>query len=77
MGPIGSPETSALNQPSMSNNQEDGRIQVNRNGNLRSPKVLFTQKLRINIMQLRTSKIYGSHLERNHRQLQDMFLRDN
>jgi hypothetical protein len=35
MGPIGIPETSMLNQPTLRNNPEDGRLQVNRSVNLR------------------------------------------
>ena len=31
-----SPETSVLNQPTLRNNPEDGRIQFNRSGSLRS-----------------------------------------
>ena len=36
MGPIGCPETSMRNQPTLRNNPEDGRILVNRSGSLRS-----------------------------------------
>jgi hypothetical protein len=36
MGPIWSPETSVPNQPTLRNIPEDGRIQVNRSGSLRS-----------------------------------------
>jgi hypothetical protein len=35
MVPIGCPETAVLNQPTLRNNSEDGRIQVNRSGSLR------------------------------------------
>jgi hypothetical protein len=39
MGPIGCPETSVLNQPTLCNNPEDGRIQVNYSESLRSRKI--------------------------------------
>jgi hypothetical protein len=38
MGPIGSPETSVLNQFTPRNNPEDGRIQFNSSGSLRGRK---------------------------------------
>jgi hypothetical protein len=40
MGAIGIPETSVLNQPKLRNNPEDGRIQLNPSGRLRSCTVL-------------------------------------
>ena len=36
---ISSPETSVRNRPTLRNNPEDGRIQVNRSGSLRSREV--------------------------------------
>jgi hypothetical protein len=36
IGPIGCPETSVLNQSTLRNNAEDGRIQANRRESLRS-----------------------------------------
>ena len=36
MGPIGSPEMSVINQPTLCNIPEDDRIQANRSENLRS-----------------------------------------
>ena len=41
MGPIGSPVTLALNQYTLCNNPEDGRIQFNRSGSLRSRNCLL------------------------------------
>ena len=40
MGGTGSPEMSVLNQPTLSSNPEDGRIQFNRGGSLRSRKLM-------------------------------------
>jgi hypothetical protein len=36
MRPIGHPETSVLNHPTLRNNPEDGRIQFNHGGSIQS-----------------------------------------
>jgi hypothetical protein len=36
MGPIGCPKMSVINQPTLCNNPENGRIQLNYNGSLQS-----------------------------------------
>ena len=42
MGPIDSPKTSVLRQPTLRNNPEGGRIQFNRGESLRSRKSYIT-----------------------------------
>jgi hypothetical protein len=50
MGPKGNPETSVSDHLALHNNPEDGRIQFNRGGSLRSPKNFITDTTTIIII---------------------------